>query len=1715
MTEPASSSKAAPGRVSFKEELAAYLEAQRGARDALPLESLVWLVTSPAWTVRLARACGLPAGAVATPEALVEELVEQRILAPSSRPVKGPGGTMDTVYSMTEAACRDVADRLAREKPPGWAREHLAAAGAALLGSAPREAPSLVQATSRAAQLAAAAGEPGRPAALLLEKVGEQVGQRVPFGPDPDARIADASRWIDAAKRLSPFIERLDVAAARGARLLELYQVRADDERRLGSFLERKDQTDAFRALAARADGEWALHYMGSAGFGKTTLLRFIAGRLAPELGLATARVDFDLLHPDYPLQKPWLLVELLAEQLRLHDPSGEYFFAFDNAVLQVREALSEGPPGEARSQELWKSYGVVDRLADALAAMPQPAVLLFDTCEELARVGAGATSDAPPNVLATLALVEELRAAEQRGGRPARTRVVFFGRRPLPERDFIERFRVTGFTDQEVAAYLEIALPRPTYAALLDDPRTLEAVKKRSRVSQGGEAVPRYNPFEAAFCAGWLRDEPDTALDSLDRVDGDAYVKVRIVGRVASPGVLELLPAAAVLGRFDAQMLRPAWSGDDAGFTAAYEALRRHEYVHPAGQQLEIEPELAPRLLAYFDGKEPARMAAVRRALLDHVDDLVRQSDFASIDPRRLESLARLVLLEGERAADRWSAIERRLVAARKDEVLERLCDRLLGDDGLLSRDAVANDDRKAFQRAAMLVGYASSKSRAAPLAAVEPHHREVIALVKVARGRPSDAPDKEATARTADALVCRARAGIVAATCARGALPDAGELADLWESAAWLVRSPPIDEELAAAVLAAIDSLLEVGVYQPPASWLPRDPTLPMQLTIALAGSIESGLAAFASALEGRTLALTGAVAGAAAAFDRAESYVFEAAPRRWLDWRAPADLRTRIRLDLITALYGLLPAERLARRARAWRAELQTDYQQTAPPDADRLLSASLLVERAHEVFAIAPWESSAVPQLQPTGEPPRVAHRIFPPARVAFSEILGLAGYVEDALGTGSEHRRGFERMATGEVADAASRANLRLALRMRIPLHWASVTSSPDAAMLASKSPDDWDLGFAVRGLLGGGLHRETVPLPDVRHASRWDHAMWRATPIRSESDTESALSLLTAPWPLDEANSRFRQGDDWLHPGVFARLTWGDVSLLADRLEARAVLATWHEEVPPADTSISLDLVEKWCAANMHWAGSGLRLALRVAVLEGAPLDRLAPIVERVGRLRAAEIALEEASLLALRLPAPAGALFRWARARFEDSGDAFGALLATTYEIASVRASGGRFADADGLDRIQKEYESANLPALTGVPWSRLEEVSDHPDAGALLELGPRAYRGLLVRIALCLPRRSDGDAERWSAVSTVLRETFSDPRGGVPPDLDGLLTARAGRRAVRRAPRRHAGLEHALTIKAEASRAEIGAAELMLRPLTARSSMGRVTASVPLDPRAPPRETARALPPDLVAEIARLPEGAPLVLDLDPGTSVLTWETVLTEVLPPRPLLRTLPGARRFGRPASHPIQHVHAWTLSEAQSSALSYGWRPAGRGAVLHHRSQLDPVDAIDVAHFVVTPVPTTRGCRATLVEDDFKLRFQQNVQQQRFFTNRGGSADLLDASQIATAYPTLCACVLQMPPLWDLNEPTDRSQLAFLHVFAAELHLAGVPNVVVIPSLPADEGAAVIEQLAKAWGRPDWPLHLAETALRCRTLFGSGTPLAAAAMDLAVLSAPAD
>ncbi|CAM2069782.1 ATP-binding protein [Sulfidibacter corallicola] len=519
--------------------------------------------------------------------------------------------------------------------------------------------------------------------------------------------LTAAMAWMREARALAePLGGRLAPAVEGNARYLELRQRTQDDERRLCHFLEREEQIAAFdRLLDGHGDSNdppWSLHYVGPGGIGKTMLVRHLVSRHVPRLGGVAARIDFDFLDPDYPVRRPGLLLEHLAEELRLKDTesrSEENYYSFSTALIRFNEWLT----GEASEQERERPLetGWFSSLLDAFAGMirnlPEPVVLVLDTCEELARPG---PTGKPTRAIAdTFAIFDQLRDMTQHfvlvlagrrllaGSGHGWTRIGDPTHEGLPERRHLCLHEIRGFRRGEAERYLNLAgvsakkMRRTILNRCETDARHAVRIRfDKSATSEKNVRGKRYHPFELDLYAKWVREDPAMNPERLTRSGSDRYVEERIDGRLRHPELRRWMPVISMLTRFDDEMLRAAlgMSRHDEGFDAIFQELARQEWILRADGFLGIQPLLRERLRRFYHERSALVRDRARSRLIPHLMAWLERIPVASIHEVQVTALFELTAGHAELQLQAWRTLRGRLIAAKDWSRLSRLADRL-----------------------------------------------------------------------------------------------------------------------------------------------------------------------------------------------------------------------------------------------------------------------------------------------------------------------------------------------------------------------------------------------------------------------------------------------------------------------------------------------------------------------------------------------------------------------------------------------------------------------------------------------------------------------------------------------------------------------------------------------------------------------------------------------------------------------------------------------------------------------------------------------------------------------------------------------------------------------------------------------------------------------------------------------------------------------------
>src|SRR5262249_25087177 len=128
------------------------------------------------------------------------------------------------------------------------------------------------------------------------------------------------------------------------------------------------------------------------------------------------------------------------------------------------------------------------------------------------------------------------------------------------------------------------------------------------------------YSPYTLHLYAEWVRWKPGLIDKDILNDDVDQFVQIRVLDRLQQTGLQPLLPAVAVLGRFDDETLRVAtnWNGDD--FPRLFRTLGEQEWVCQDGRFLVVDADLRRRMLAHFEHRASHELTLIRRRAAEHL---------------------------------------------------------------------------------------------------------------------------------------------------------------------------------------------------------------------------------------------------------------------------------------------------------------------------------------------------------------------------------------------------------------------------------------------------------------------------------------------------------------------------------------------------------------------------------------------------------------------------------------------------------------------------------------------------------------------------------------------------------------------------------------------------------------------------------------------------------------------------------------------------------------------------------------------------------------------------------------------------------------------------------------------------------------------------------------------------------------------------------------
>jgi hypothetical protein len=1438
----------------FEERLA---ERRRKRLATIEPDTLTFIALVPVWSQELADATGF--SQTSDWETSLSRAQALRLLDNASTTTAE--GEI-SLFWISDTARPWVVEYLRREQDdPDYLLKKAAEIGERIYSSA-EQGVSVPQATLRWAQLAQnAKGGSAAIAQTLSSQVRELFAAN---------KTAGAEDWLNTGDTLAKvFGEELVNAVALGNRRVELSYRQALDERYLKQFVRRKEQIRAFEELIEGSGDQWALHYLGMGGVGKTMLLRHIGYHAPKTYEAVVGRIDFDYLSPDYPVRRPGQLLLALAEDLRLHFTKPSQETSYDRCrreLIYLHEILSDAPPPEdpLANVEHPRFRGALEIFSELLRLFPGRVVLVLDTCEELIKeqLGGGKL----PHLRATFQILEDIHEMVPEA------RVVFAGRRLLTKggagwqvnlkelaearrgyllepKAYLRLHLMRGFSEEEALrlfakfereheqmpedvrlAILQASFDHGTPAAVYDsedrrplvispalydrllrallayeaargpeylsrlssderlsawlrglsgveeagdrglgvidrlyDKHTqkqenalvllLHAIAKdvddtafRKSVLQSAEELEihlrRYSPFALTLYAQWYQDEPGLTAATIQSGQVDAYVEMRIINRINQEDVRELLPAAVLLRRFDARMLRPAFAGSRTAFAEAFRSLSDQEwmdyYREPDSDKvlLEVDPNLYGRLLDYYRKTEPAKLAVAEERLAPELARRVRETPLGELSVECIN--AALTLLPDREAALRWGEIERRIPEQTDWNWGLNVTRYVLGEE--LGAAGKGNS----LLRAAVYATHTAASTYLSTTYDASDNWRAIGQMV-------TEMGPWAAESMPGIWLTHRALLGQIAATRITNQRPPDEQLKALWQILDSRVYAFALTAPLLAALEAVMDRAERTGDRE-----LDPGPVRLQYWTDRLRGSVPRELLAFASLLAGRALAFHGQWDEAKSTLYQIDSQIDkltaaaskdELLLQSWTDWRMPGSIRDRIRLETLR----VLPLSRIEIPELEYLGETEWLAEIVNLIDRERLLSSIVQWMLRLEPISVELLENlSSVDEYVPSRQPVCLAHDETPPLFVSLAQAWLARGRVDRALDILDQRLRAATEFGQdAQTVGDATRGIVQVVRQMRL--------FDRAKRIVAQESTVGWPTAQSWPMMaLTGVLAWDELPKPQPEWSAERVH-LWWSSQYDSTPEQISNMSGAVAA-PQDEQTLSRRQ----LYEAVARQLDAQEAWLVASQTEAAETDVPVQEPVftdtlyeqffetaqaaqPGADAIEALRLMLRWIALQVpRQPEAGLWRQLTVPSSDGVPESQRA-----IGARRVGEIALEEGELLALRLPAQAVDLLAAACGAFTEANDPLGAMKAAILATGAAIRAGDEIRARSQLEQIALSYKwLVESEWIEGLPaWedqiAAREELAAAPSADGrkwLEMLTSSPLYGWQVRLFGCL---------------------------------------------------------------------------------------------------------------------------------------------------------------------------------------------------------------------------------------------------------------------------------------------------------------------------------------------------------------------------------------
>lgn len=1274
----------------------------------VPSHALAWMAASTSIPVRGLLALLPSPGA----EAIVERLKTNRLLEATGRTWISDA---EQFVRITRSGRDSLLEAITTSDRSPHLQSDLARAGSLVMSAG-----GLPEATARLVQLASISG------AEVFEHVVDEA-----FANNDSTTIAE---WLSIARPLADLLARtidssLDVAVQRAVRRLELLRRGEEDIEHLASFVVRPEQVAAIHELLDGDPERWALHLLGAGGVGKTMLLRYVATAVARSRHLATARIDFDYLNADYPRLDPGRLLWSFAHELQLHSSgrrASEYFQKSIAALTELRKLLASPSSASLRATQHPFFIDAIRFYIVALQQLPSPVLLIFDTCEELAKIRP--SGEIPDNVQETFRILGALRYGPhyltseqpQNDGGSEGLRVIFAGRRPLasqgdnwtsdswqlPPRPFLRVHELRGFTIEESQSYLgeRLQVPQRLVQPIIrsspesDPPAKIQYTDDRAKCGERVEAEPRSNPYLLHLFGQWAREAPDAEEQIAAGVSTRRYIELRILRRITHPPLAELMPLIATARHVDAALLAAAAGRSVEEIAPMFHELTDQEWAETRrittaeGSKVvvSVKTRLQRELVAYYEGSRGSCADAFGRAA-DYLEHRTLHDPLETLDWSIFDAALRLLEDDVERGGRWWRQVEARAVRDRGFRWLRDLTGNLLGEG-----NAAAAVSEKP-QEDNRLRPFVAVTHTAAQLHLGEPRGDALL----LADTYPEDIKSESFR------LAVRAAALRVMVAADR----SHGELKRLLKNVRRALAAGVFDTQLAPSILGALEATLDEEMPRDAAALRAvmssdhafrtlRDFT---EMELDTDRTRADTLKALTLLIRTRVTALRGAWLDANEFFARAR-----AAARRvkdaqctFIDWPQPANLQARIWIDGVRLLY---PRILSCGQALDIMRRLPIDRIDNADEERYFSLLLSLIVAQGDRNAELT------LPTVDLTTTYPAAcaAHRAIPPLFVSVAHFNASVGRIETAIDSLTQQLSA--RDLTIDAIRHIERTLHDLAFRIRT----GTEVFSPGRSLVESLLPSDRLRVWLLDALTPGSIR---LPLPDEQESDpNWLHARFESLCV-FRNDDRAELEIWSQQ--TDRASQRqFRSA-----VGADDAIPMTHLQLLRNGLDAdEAAIAIGS--LPQTNPKKGIGNVPQDDPREV------LLVCVRAAALEQPYPDapRIEDLRDHLGRVAAAELVLTTAEHMALRVPRAAIVLFDLAEEWFAGERENAPRFFA--------RAGGALARIAAGKAVDQKAFETAFAGLLATGANLGIDLKSTTPNGNPAI-WRPWAQRVLVIRAA------------------------------------------------------------------------------------------------------------------------------------------------------------------------------------------------------------------------------------------------------------------------------------------------------------------------------------------------------------------------------------------